>query len=180
MILFPPLRVSATAEPLLYNAEALRRTPNTNPESASELGKPHVATSVGYVAGTRSKIAQFFCPKEELSRGNALFALQSGGLDAWCGSELPPLFGVKYPWAEVFYDFAFCFLPRRVLFPAHRWIAFFLPSTCNCFSMPFASRYFCIGATDPSGWDCRIILVPGFGAWGNRKWSGSLRFCNSR
>ena len=74
-------------------------------------------------------------------------------LIGWAGaeSESPPRFDAKYPCAEVFYGFAFCFLPRLVLFPAHRWIAFFLPSICNCFSIPFASRYFCIGATDPSG-----------------------------
>ena len=48
------------------------------------------------------------------------------------------------------------------LLPAHRCIALFLPLSCICFSMPSASRYLCIGATDLAGWDwpnvffCRV------------------------
>jgi hypothetical protein len=38
------------------------------------------------------------------------------------------------------YDFTFSFLLRPPLFPVHRCIAVFLPSNCNCFSMPFASK----------------------------------------
>ena len=54
--------------------------------------------------------------------------------------------------AKPFHDFAFCFLPRFPLFPADCCIAFFLLLSCSCRSMPSASRYLCIGATEPSGW----------------------------
>ncbi len=41
--------------------------------------------------------------------------------------------------------------PLVRLFSAQRFVALFLPSSCNCFSMPLASRCFCIGAIEPSG-----------------------------
>src|SRR5258708_38338092 len=81
---------------------------------------------------------------------------------------------------EAFYDFAFCFLPRLPLFPAQRCIAFFLPSTCSCFSMPSASRYLCIGATEPFGWDWPRVFFCRVWGTGARQWSGALRLCHSR
>src|SRR6266446_1316062 len=59
---------------------------------------------------------------------------------------------------ETFYGFPFCFLARLPLLPAQRRIALFLPLSCSCFSMPSASRYLCIGATDPSGWEWPSIF----------------------
>jgi hypothetical protein len=74
------------------------------------------------------------------------------------------------PVGEAFYNFAFCFLPRLPLFPAQRWIALFLPLSCSCFSMPSASRYLCIGATDPSGWDRKLGFI---------QYNGGLQIHNS-
>src|SRR6266478_2577575 len=81
---------------------------------------------------------------------------------------------------ETFPGFSLCFLVVLPLLPAQRCIAFFLPLSCICFSMPSASRYLCIGATDTSGWDWPSVFSCAVWAVSARKWSGSLRLCNSR
>ncbi len=68
---------------------------------------------------------------------------------------------------ETFPGLPLCFLVLPLL-PAHRRIALFLPLSCICFSMPSASRYLCIGATEPSGWDWPRVFL-------RRVWAVSAR-----
>src|SRR6266481_449044 len=81
---------------------------------------------------------------------------------------------------EAFPGFPLCCLVVLPLLPAQRWIALFLPLSCISFSIPSASRYLCIGATDPFGWEWPSVFFCRVWAVRVRKWSGSLRFCNSR
>src|SRR5579862_8274913 len=76
--------------------------------------------------------------------------------------------------------FAFGFFPRPDLIFAQRSTAFLLPWSWSCFSTPFASMRLCIGATDRSDLDSPGVPARAAFGKGDRKCSGSLRFCNSR
>ena len=76
--------------------------------------------------------------------------------------------------------FAFGFFPRPDLLSAQRSTAFLLPWSWSCFSTPFASMRLCIGATDRSDLDSPGVPARAAFGKGDRKCSGSLRFCNSR
>src|SRR6266478_1076742 len=69
---------------------------------------------------------------------------------------------------ETFPGLPLCFLVLPLL-SAHRSIALFLPLSCICFSMPSASRYLCIGATEPSGWGWPSVFFRRGWAVGERK-----------